>query len=56
MSKSVGNVVAPQDIIDKYSADMMRFVDFFRRLPGDVHNSIVVIHRNTFRYLLGNLL
>lgn len=64
MSKSVGNVVAPQDIIDKYGADVMRLWISSVDYQGDVRLSEKIIRsmsdvyrkiRNTFRYLLGNL-
>ena len=64
MSKSVGNVVDPHDIIKKYGADMLRLwvasVDF----TEDVRMSDTILQRmsdayrklrNTFRYALGNL-
>lgn len=64
MSKSVGNVVAPQDIIDKYGADVMRLWISSVEYQNDVRLSPQIIKsmsdvyrkiRNTFRYLLGNL-
>ena len=64
MSKSVGNVVAPQDIIDKYGADVMRLWISSVDYQGDVRLSDKIVKsmsdvyrkiRNTFRYLLGNL-
>ncbi len=64
MSKSVGNVVDPHDIIKKYGTDMLRLwvasVDF----TEDVRMSDTILQRmsdayrklrNTFRYALGNL-
>lgn len=64
MSKSVGNVVAPQDVINKYGADVMRLWISSVDYQGDVRLSDKIIKsmsdvyrkiRNTFRYLLGNL-
>jgi isoleucyl-tRNA synthetase len=64
MSKSVGNVVAPQDIINKYGADVMRLWISSVEYQNDVRLSPKIIKgmsdvyrkiRNTFRYLLGNL-
>lgn len=64
MSKSVGNVVAPQDVINKYGADVMRLwissVDYQSdvRLSDKIVKSMSDVYRkirNTFRYLLGNL-
>ena len=64
MSKSVGNVIAPEDILKKYGADILRIwvcsSDYAEDLRIDY--SILDQHadsyrkiRNTFRYLLGNL-
>jgi isoleucyl-tRNA synthetase len=64
MHKSVGNVVAPEEIVEKYGADMLRLwvassdyrVDvrvsdkLFKQL-SDIYLKI----RNTARYILGNL-
>lgn len=64
MSKSVGNVVAPQDVINKYGADVMRLWISSVDYQGDVRLSDKIVKsmsdvyrkiRNTFRYLLGNL-
>ena len=63
-SKSVGNVVAPQDVINKYGADVMRLWISSVDYQGDVRLSDKIVKsmsdvyrkiRNTFRYLLGNL-
>jgi isoleucyl-tRNA synthetase len=64
MSKSLGNVISPQEIIEKYGADVLRLwfasVDF----TTDVSISDKILEplkeayfktRNTFRFLLGNL-
>ncbi len=63
MSKSVGNVIAPQSIIDRYGADILRLwvasADYRGEIPisdaivkqlGDSYRRI----RNTARYILGN--
>ncbi|QQD73571.1 isoleucine--tRNA ligase [Acidithiobacillus ferrivorans] len=63
MSKSVGNVIAPQAIIDRYGADILRLwvasEDYRSEIPisdtilkqlGDSYRRI----RNTARYMLGN--
>ena len=64
MSKSLGNFMAPEDILKKYGADILRIwvvaSDYAEDLRID--NSILEQHaesyrkiRNTFRYILGNL-
>ena len=64
MSKSLGNVIAPEEILKKYGADILRIwvasSDYAEDLRIDY--SILEQHaesyrkiRNTFRYLLGNL-
>ncbi|TVM18391.1 isoleucine--tRNA ligase [Oceanidesulfovibrio indonesiensis] len=64
MSKSVGNVVAPQEIIDKYGAEILRMwvasVDYTEdvRISEEIMSRLVDAYRrirNTTRYLLGNL-
>ena len=64
MSKSVGNVVAPQTIINRYGADVMRLWIASSDYQGDVRLSDEIIKqmsdvyrkiRNTYRYLLSNL-
>ena len=64
MSKSVGNTVAPSDIIDVYGADVMRLwvssADYQAdvRLSKDIVKQLSEVYRkirNTFRFLLGNL-
>ena len=64
MSKSIGNVILPEDILKKYGADILRTwvaaSDYTEDLKLD--HSILEQHaesyrkvRNTFRFLLGNL-
>ena len=64
MSKSMGNVISPDDILKKYGADILRIwvasSDYSEDLRID--NNILAQHaesyrkiRNTFRYMLGNL-
>lgn len=64
MSKSVGNTVAPSDIIDVYGADVMRLWVSSADYQADVRLSKEIVKqlsevyrkiRNTFRFLLGNL-
>jgi len=64
MSKSSGNVVAPQKIIDRYGADILRLwvmaSDYSEdlRMSDDIlrhHTDAYRRLRNTLRYLLGNL-
>ena len=64
MSKSVGNVVAPEEIIAKYGAEILRLwvasVDYREdvRISDEILNRQVDAYRrirNTCRYLLGNL-
>ncbi|MDP2697271.1 isoleucine--tRNA ligase [Thalassospira sp.] len=64
MSKSLGNVIAPNDIIDKLGADILRLWV----VSSDYHDDLRISHeiidrhsdiyrrlRNTLRFLLGNL-
>ena len=64
MSKSLGNIISPEDILKKYGADILRIwvaaSDYAEDLRID--NSILEQHaesyrkiRNTFRYILGNI-
>ena len=64
MSKSTGNIIAPEDILKKYGADILRAwvaaSDYAEDLRLD--HSILEQHaesyrkiRNTFRFLMGNL-
>ena len=64
MSKSLGNVIAPEDILKKYGADILRIWVSSANYAEDlrIDYSILDQHsesyrkiRNTFRYLLGNL-
>ncbi len=64
MSKSLGNVVFPQDVIKKYGADILRLwvtsADYrndmavSEKIMGQMSDAYRKI-RNTFRFLLGNL-
>lgn len=64
MSKSKGNVIAPEDIIKKYGADVLRLWVASQDYRGDIRVSNEILERvgeayrrirNTIRYLLGNL-
>ncbi len=64
MSKSLGNTVAPQDIVKQYGADILRLwtasVDYWddQRLGGEAIKTNVETYRklrNSFRWMLGNL-
>ncbi len=64
MSKSLGNVISPEDILKKYGADILRiwvaasnYAEDLRidHLILDQHAEAYRKIRNTFRYLLGNL-
>ncbi len=64
MSKSLGNAIAPEDILKKYGADILRVWVAGSNYAEDlrIDYSILEQHaeayrkiRNTFRYLLGNL-
>jgi isoleucyl-tRNA synthetase len=64
MSKSEGNYVSPDELIDKYGADVVRLwavsVDFTEdmKIGQEVMQSNIEAYRkirNTFRFLLGNL-
>jgi isoleucyl-tRNA synthetase len=64
MSKSLGNVISPQHIIDKYGADVLRLWVAATDLHGDLAASDEIFARtvdayrtlrNTARFLLGNL-
>ena len=64
MSKSIGNVVSPMDIVSKQGSDILRFwvssVDFTEdmRFSNDALNQVGEAYRklrNTYRFMLGNL-
>jgi isoleucyl-tRNA synthetase len=64
MSKSLGNVVAPQDVLQRYGADILRLWVASCDYREDVRLSPVILEqvaemyrkiRNTLRYLLANL-
>lgn len=64
MHKSLGNVIAPQEIIDKYGADVLRLwassSDYTEdlRIGDEIMARVVDAYRkirNTYRYLLSNL-
>lgn len=64
MSKSTGNVIAPQKIIEKYGAEILRLWVASEDYREDIRISSEILGhlvdgyrriRNTFRFLLGNL-
>ncbi|GAB6100602.1 isoleucine--tRNA ligase [Halanaerocella petrolearia] len=64
MSKSVGNVVSPHEVIDQYGADILRLWVASSNFKEDVRISDKILSensevyrriRNTARYILGNL-
>ncbi|MCX5716700.1 MAG: class I tRNA ligase family protein, partial [Candidatus Omnitrophica bacterium] len=64
MSKSMGNVISPQDIIKDYGADILRLwvasSDYSEdiRLSGQILTRLIDAYRkirNTYKFLLGNL-
>ncbi len=64
MSKSFGNVIAPDKIIDQYGAEVLRLwvaSEDYRddiRISGEITKRLSEAYRrirNTFRYILGNL-
>ncbi|MBI5682135.1 MAG: isoleucine--tRNA ligase [Deltaproteobacteria bacterium] len=64
MSKSIGNVVAPQEVIDKYGAEILRLwvsAEDYRediRISGEILTRLSDAYRrirNTCRFILGNL-
>lgn len=64
MSKSVGNVVVPQEVINKYGADILRLwvasADYQAdvRISNDILKQLSEVYRkirNTFRYILGSV-
>jgi len=64
MSKSLGNVIAPEDIMKVHGADVLRLWTASVSFNEDVRMSQTILERlseayrklrNTFRYILGNL-
>jgi len=64
MSKSVGNVVAPEEVIEKYGAEILRLWVSSEDYRDDIKVSDEILKqvsdsyrkiRNTIRYMLGNL-
>ncbi|MEE9219088.1 MAG: isoleucine--tRNA ligase [Acidobacteriota bacterium] len=64
MSKSLGNVIAPQQVIEQFGAEILRLWVALADASGDVKLSKEILSRtveayrkirNTCRYLLGNL-
>lgn len=62
MSKSVGNVIYPQEVIKKYGADILRLwvasADYQAdiRISNDILKQMSEVYRkirNTFRYIFG---
>lgn len=64
MSKSLGNVISPQDVMKRYGADILRLWAASTDYHDDIRLSDEILQRlsdayrkirNTFRYILGNL-
>ncbi|MBI5587636.1 MAG: isoleucine--tRNA ligase [Deltaproteobacteria bacterium] len=64
MSKSIGNVIAPQEVINRYGAEVLRLWVAGEDYREDIRISEEILKRlseayrrirNTFRYILGNL-
>ena len=64
MSKSIGNIVAPEEVWEKYGADVLRLWVSSAEFRGDVRISDDILKqlseayrriRNTARFILGNL-
>ncbi|MFH1077171.1 MAG: isoleucine--tRNA ligase [Pseudomonadota bacterium] len=64
MSKSLGNIIAPKEIIDKYGAEILRLWIASSDYQDDIRISIDILKqlsdayrriRNTSRFILGNL-
>ncbi len=64
MSKSMGNVISPEEVINRYGAEILRLWVASEDYRGDIRLSQEILDRlteayrrlrNTFRFLLGNL-
>lgn len=64
MSKSIGNVVNPDEIVEKYGSDVLRLWALSANFKNDVNMGTEIINqvaetkrkiRNTLRFILGNL-
>jgi len=64
MSKSLGNVIDPQDIVNKYGADILRLWASLQdygedaRISSEIINHTIEVYRrirNSYRFMLGNL-
>ena len=64
MSKSIGNIIAPEEVIEKYGADVLRLwvasLDYHSdiRVSYDMLGQLSEVYRkirNTARYILGNI-
>lgn len=64
MSKSIGNTILPEEVIQKYGADILRLwvtsADYKAdiRISNDILKQLSEVYRkirNTFRYILGNI-
>ena len=64
MSKSIGNVIYPAEVISKYGADILRLWVASSDFKADIRVSVEILNqlsevyrkiRNTCRFLLGNL-
>lgn len=64
MSKSIGNVISPEEVMQKYGADILRLWVASSDYVGDIKLSSEILERladgyrkirNTFRYFLSNL-
>ncbi len=64
MSKSIGNVISPKDVVQKYGADLLRLwvasENYFKdiKISGEILEQAVIHYRrirNTIRFILGNI-